>query len=412
MLCESLLAVLQDTARVAAQACYAVHNLAMNCENADQQQTTNKLSQFFQPLLTQLLAATERVDFHEHNLRGQAYEAVNMLIQNHALDSRPIVLEVLKHILQKLHQSFSTQILSQSDRDERDQLQGMLCSVIQVIIRGVTPKEIFQYADHIVMLVLQVLKNNNPLASEEAFLAIGALATSIEKDFDKYMQNFAQFLIHGLKNYADWQVCNAAVGTTGDLCRALEVNFQPYCDSIVQCLLEDLQNPELNRQVKPNILSCFGDIALAINGHFTKYLDVTLQMLEQAGMTEVPIDDEEMIEYLNVLREGILEAYTGIVQGLKDGKQIQLLININSPAIPKIFHFLERIARDVNDHPNSVDDSILEHAIGLIGDLADITPRGPASDLFKSSCCLVLLRTKKDTQIFEYAKSKIDVNHI
>eukprot|EP00633_Aureoumbra_lagunensis_P001651 CAMPEP_0197297044 /NCGR_PEP_ID=MMETSP0890-20130614/39982_1 /TAXON_ID=44058 ORGANISM="Aureoumbra lagunensis, Strain CCMP1510" /NCGR_SAMPLE_ID=MMETSP0890 /ASSEMBLY_ACC=CAM_ASM_000533 /LENGTH=129 /DNA_ID=CAMNT_0042773951 /DNA_START=1902 /DNA_END=2291 /DNA_ORIENTATION=+ len=129
-------------------------------------------------------------------------------------------------------------------------------------------------------------------------------------------------------------------------------------------------------------------------------------------MTEVPIDDEEMIEYLNVLREGILEAYTGIVQGLKDGKQIQLLININSPAIPKIFHFLERIARDVNDHPNSVDDSILEHAIGLIGDLADITPRGPASDLFKSSCCLVLLRTKKDTQIFEYAKSKIDVNHI
>ena len=103
-------------------------------------------------------------------------------------------------------------------------------------------------------------------------------------------------LIQGLRSWNEWQVCQAAVGTAGDICRALEGGVLPYCDAIVLCLLEDLRNPDLNRGVKPNVISCFGDIALAVGGSFDKYVNDTLLIINQAAETDVPDDDEELVE--------------------------------------------------------------------------------------------------------------------
>mmetsp|Transcript_33774 Transcript_33774/g.114655 ORF Transcript_33774/g.114655 Transcript_33774/m.114655 type:complete len:853 (-) Transcript_33774:652-3210(-) len=358
-LIERLSGALHDSSRVAAQACFAIHNLAQAFEHAPKHGETNALSPFFHPLLTQLLAATERGDWQDHNLRGQAYEAVNMLIQNHAPDTRPIVVQVLQVVLQRLHATFSMAIVSQDDKDERDQLQSLLCSVVQVITRGID-KDIMPFCDHTMTLLFKVLNNQNAVASEEAFMAIGAVASTIDREFEKYMVDFFPLLVKGLRNYAEWQVCSAAVGTTGDICRALEIQLLPYCDEIVRCLLENLQNPALNRQVKPAVLSCFGDIALAISGNFVKYLPSALQMLEQAARTKVSGDDDELIEYMTALREGILEAYIGVVQGLNDGRNCGSI----RPHLGTIFQFLDALSQE-ND-----DDSITKNSIGLIGDLA------------------------------------------
>jgi len=313
-LVEQLSNALQDTPRVAAQACFAVHNLAHVFEQTREARDTNALSPFFQPLVTCLLTATERRDWQENNLRGQAYEALNMLIQNHALDARPVVIQILQVVLQRLHATLSVAVISQDGKAERDQLQSLLCSVVQVITRG-TDRDILPFCDHIITLLLQVLHSENATASEEALMTVGAIASTIEGSFEKYLAGLFPFLVKGLRSYSEWQICFATVGTWGDICRALELQILPYCDEIVCCLLEDLQNPALNRQVKPAVLSCFGDIALAIGGNFVKYLAPTVQMLDQAAHTEVSNDDEELVEYLGMLRESILEAYIGITQG-------------------------------------------------------------------------------------------------
>ena len=75
----------------------------------------------------------------------------------------------------------------------------------------------------------------------------------------------------------------------------------------------------MHRSVKPPILSSFGDIALAIGPKFLNYFDICMTILQQACAMRASEDDYDMIEYVNQLREGIFEAYTGIIQGMKNG---------------------------------------------------------------------------------------------
>ena len=74
------------------------------------------------------------------------------------------------------------------------------------------------------------------------------------------------------------QVCQVTVGVLGDVCRAVEDQILPYCDSVMSILLQNLQSTVVSRDLKPAILSIFGDIALALGDRFETYLAHVLQV--------------------------------------------------------------------------------------------------------------------------------------
>lgn len=80
----------------------------------------------------------------------------------------------------------------------------------------------------------------------------------------------------------------------------------------------DIQSTTLGNQFKPAILQCFGDIAGAITGHFETYLSVVAQVLEQASTVNASADGPyEMYDYVISLREGIMDAWGGIIGAMK-----------------------------------------------------------------------------------------------
>ncbi|GFN99778.1 importin subunit beta-1 [Plakobranchus ocellatus] len=87
--------------------------------------------------------------------------------------------------------------------------------------------------------------------------------------------------------------------------------------------------------------------------------------LQQASQAQVNKTDYDMIDYLNELREGCLEAYTGIVQGLKgDADSPNPDVALVQPHVNHIVSFIEHIAVD-----DDKSDSNVSACCGLIGDL-------------------------------------------
>lgn len=54
------------------------------------------------------------------------------------------------------------------------------------------------------------------------------------------MDSFKPFLLAGLRNRAEYQVCHAAVGLVGDLARSLQDHITQYTKEIMEVLIEDL----------------------------------------------------------------------------------------------------------------------------------------------------------------------------
>ena len=123
-------------------------------------------------------------------------------------------------------------------------------------------------------------------------------------------------------------VCIATVGVLGDICRAVDTQIAEFSDSIMQVLLQTLSDPTVDRSIKPQILSSFGDIALAVGDKFETYLAHVLPMLQGAQHLSVEQQrsgNETLYDYNTQLRLGILEAYAGIVHALSNEKIAQYM---------------------------------------------------------------------------------------
>ncbi|KAG1935259.1 importin subunit beta-1 [Pimephales promelas] len=361
--------------RVASNVCWAFSSLAEAAYEAtdaaeDQEEpSTYCLSSSFELIVQKLLETTDRPDGHQNNLRSAAYEALMEIVKNSAKDCYPAVQKTTLVIMERLQQvlQMESHIQSTSDRIQFNDLQSLLCATLQNVLRKVQHQDALQISDVVMASLLRMFQSTagSGGVQEDALMAVSTLVEVLGSDFLKYMEAFKPFLVIGLKNYAEYQVCLAAVGLVCDLCRALMANILPHCDEMMQLLLENLGNENVHRSVKPQILSVFGDIALAIGGEFKKYLDIVLDTLQQASQAQVDKTDYDMVDYLNELREGCLEAYTGIIQGLKgDQENVHPDVMLVQPRVEFILSFIQHIAEDEDRS-----DGVVANAVGLIGDL-------------------------------------------
>ncbi|BGP19924.1 hypothetical protein JCM10213_002282 [Rhodosporidiobolus nylandii] len=372
---NALVAGLEQSPRIVSNCCWAIMNLAEQL--GDSSADSCPLSPYYDGLVSALLRLAERAT-NESNSRTSAYEALSTLAAHAPADCLAVVSKLVIAILDRSEAllGMQSQLVGADDRNNYNELQVNVCSVVTSIIRRLG-SEIQPLADRIMTLLLQLIQTagkQSPVL-EDAFLATGAVCAALESGFQPYLSAFLPFLASAMSSYEEYQLCSIAVGLIGDICRALGDASLAYCQDFMQGLLAALQSPVLHRSVKPPILSCFGDIALAVGPAFEPYLETTMGVLSQAGAMRADPTNYDLVDYVNGLREGILEAYTGVVGAVKTGGKSDLLL----PYISSIFSFLHLVLTDQDRT-----DSILRSAIGLLGDLAEAFPNGQLKEPLNS----------------------------
>jgi importin subunit beta-1 len=181
----------EGSPKVASQACAGIHNLAAAfAEEASQQQETNALSAYMPNLLQTLLQVCDRPDADESNLRVAAMEAISVLIANSAVDCKPLLVQLMGPIVERLERTFSMQDFDASETEKKEQMQGLLCAIIQVLYQKIDKETMLPMTDKIMEQLLHVLQAKNSSCHEETFSSVAAVADLLEGDFavSRYMR--------------------------------------------------------------------------------------------------------------------------------------------------------------------------------------------------------------------------------
>lgn len=367
-LLQAVVAGLQDHPKVATNCCWTLMNLAEQlCANAPGQQTSPLLP-FYEGVVPLLMQLTQ--GDNEDGIRGAAYEALLALVTYSADDCMGAVQNIATEAVVRLEAAAAAAPTSQESGDD---LQISLLALITAAIRRMGPLVAGAPADNLMQLFLKLLASNKAI-EEDVYLAVSAVAGSVGgNDFLKYMDAFAPVLKDALQHPAS-PACNTAVGLVADLAHALGPALVPYLDGFMPVLGANLNDAEVRRDLRPAILSCFGDIATGIGQAFQPYLEFVMQVCASAAAIEFDDSSLEIMDYVLSVKEAVLDCYVGIVGGMSDSPDKIF------PYVANIFLFLRAVAGDIN---MAATELVARLGVGLLGDLAAMYPNREISQAYR-----------------------------
>jgi len=368
---ETLTAALADEPHIANRVCFALSKLAQSMELSE----ALSLGVHFVTVIQALInVAFKPVEDRAMKIRLQvsAFDAINGMVRDSPDNCIENVLHMVPLLVTKLKETLQSD-LPPEELQRISDLQGMLCGCLGVVLRRLESDNAefgidLNAADVTMEILLSLFQTKHVTVHEEAMMAVGSMTFALKTQFSRYMAQFMPFLDIGLRNHQEIQVCISTIGTLSNICQAVSESISPYCDPIMEVLISKLQSSEVNRDIKPHILSSFSDIAMAMGSPFAKYLGVVASILKSAielSIAEGGAIDEDFAEYNNDLRKAILEAYSGILQGIGRVEAEKCLHQESQFMID----FLERV---VSEAPR--DEKILCAAVGVLGDIAQALP--------------------------------------
>lgn len=411
---------LQSSPKVVANCCWALINLLEQlCADAASAQSS-ALSPYYPTLVPALL----QVSAHDDNAAGartSAYEALSSAVLYCGQGDINFVQQIATEAMQRLEQTLADSAkASVGNKADLEELQSNLLSLLTSVTRRIG-SDAAGVSDQLMRTYIKMLDTQGPdsVTEEDVFMAVSAVAAAVDSAFVKYMPPFLPFLTKALEN-VDSPVCDAAIGIVVDICHSLGEDFIPYCQGFMAILGNTLANPRVRRELRPLILSCFGDIASSIAGQFVQYLQVVMEICKSAqemqpqaqaqaaqaaqggsgagadgasaasASAPAPVDYSET-EYLVSVREAVLDAYVGIVAGLHDSPQSL------APYMTQIAGFLMAA---YSDPQLAANESVCRSAVGMIGDLAQMYPDGSLRDFFSQQWVTDFIRRTRANQGF------------
>lgn len=373
-LLRALLHGLGDHPKVSVNCCWALMNiLEQLCQDAPEQETSI-LSRYYETFIPALVQLSNKED-NEYNSRASAYEALSAFVTYSANDNMAIVGNIATEVLSRLEATIAMQqqVFSVEGRSALEELQINILSLLTTVIRRMS-SQVEGAADKLMTMFIKLLDAQQPnaLIEEDIFIAISAVCSAVGLNFLKYMDLFMPYLTKALGN-VESPTCNTAVGLVADLAQAFGQSIIPYLNGLMEILGANLNNPSVKRDLKPAIVSCFGDIASVLGENFLPYMPVVIQICTELTNLTPEDNSYDSMDYVNTVKEAVLDCYVGIVSSL--GAHPDTLFNILGP----IFQLIEQIAGDVELATN---ESTARSAVGLLGDIAAMYPDGQLKEFY------------------------------
>ena len=200
---------------------------------------------------------------------------------------------------------------------------------------------------------------------EEAILALGSLSFYGWDLFSHINNNVMKYILFSLEERQDYQLCYQGLLAADDIIRSVGKENISIIPNIVEKIQKIINDSNIPRGLRIKCFALYSDIFMIDDKSNLAYLKEVLQLIVDGMSTSIKPPskdmDEETLEYLNELREKVVELLTGVFMFLSTHNQT----NIFSQYIDGFVKYLSKI---VEPEFKCKLDLIFE-ICGLLGDL-------------------------------------------
>lgn len=305
-----------------------------------------------------------------------------------------VVHNIATEVLARLESTIElqSQVTTTEDKGNLEELQTNILALLTTIIRKLG-SEVINASDNLMERFIKLIsaQESNSLIEEDIFIAISALSGAIGDNFLKYMPVFLPYLTRALEN-VESPTAFTAIGLVGDLAQNLGLQISEYLNGLMTILGNTLSNPDVKRELRPAIVSAFGDVAAAIGPNFEPYLEYVMNICTEAASIEPQDGSLETIDYVFTVRESVLDCFVGITAGFSD--QPEKLY----PVAGGILQYIQKVASD--PHMASTE-SVARSATGLLGDIAAMYPQGQFKAYFEADWVTEFIKKTRSNPLFD-----------
>ncbi|CAR25977.1 ZYRO0A12672p [Zygosaccharomyces rouxii] len=384
---QACLLGLQDHPKVATNCAWTVINLVEQLAEL----RPSPIYNYYPALVDALIKTASRPD-NEFNARASAFSALTTMVEYATDTVAESSASISTFIMDKLGQTMGLDEsqLTMEDRQSLQELQSNVLTVLAAVIRK-SPASVESVSDMLMDLFLKLLdKKDASYIEDDVFYAISALASSMGKNFEKYLETFSPYLVRAL-NQVDSQVSITAVGFVADISNSLEEDFKKYAPAFMSVLGQMISAENAKRELKPAVLGVFGDIASNVGPDFTPYLNEVMALCVAAQNTKPENGTLEALDYQIKVLEAVLDAYVGTVAGLRSTPAALF------PYVGTIFQFISLLAEDPQLYG---EDSTARAAVGIVGDIAAMYPDGSIKQFYAQEWVTEFIKRTRSNQTF------------
>lgn len=345
---------------IAYYCCVGILNILNSIYIGRNMEPKNELSEIFVPLFEKLASAGDRDDGSK--LRITAYEAMHALIEVAPMDCIDNIKRMIPAFLDKLEKTFNVNV----DIEDQRALQAYIPLVLQTITKRIGG-DVTPFAEDMYTKFIKIFETRKAIV-DEAMNAISTLFSECPKIIPHVINQFTNYFLGAIQNYSETSVLKSGLICLGAMCDTLEQNIYLFdkgnlCNHIIGNLTRHLQNPDVDQDLRPLIITSFADLALAIGPHYTNYFSHTMNVLSAAS--DITIDSnetsEDFVDYVIALREAILEAYPPVLDSLVEAGNPSDFV----PHLAKLILFMQSLWNETQYRTRSIVSSM----IGIIGDI-------------------------------------------
>lgn len=258
-----------------------------------------------------LIEELEKASPEDHGLRSAINSTLPEMIVLCPQEMINILENLMNYIIGKINETVV--YMESANRDQRLIIEDFLSNYI-VHLEACAERMASFPLDLISSTFVSCLKAPENTSYGEVYIALSKLLKKISPN----IRTFVPFVLRDISS-RDVFIIKSALNFLSDIAFELETDFAQYTPNAIPALINTISSANTPLDLKPRVISVFGDVALAIGNYFEPYVEMALVLFAQI----ISLNRDDDPEYVDSLRKAVLALFSCIFLSVGDCGEIR-----------------------------------------------------------------------------------------